>query len=441
MRPCFALIAVLAGCVLLAERALADDQIEFLSGARVQGKVTHIDRTQKIVTFDARIGGREIRREYPYNKIHAVTYNGQRYVLNKKESTPKPLPRSTDQSGPDATSPQPPRSVKALIEEAGKTPPDWYDDTPLEYPPTLDLSWPAKPQGAWNNQKNVGQYMWDIVNPNPDRWRRGVKLVHHLLAMHQNDAKKRQRAMQTLGGMYFNLFQDYARAAYWWQQAGVDANHNAGFALGECYWRLGDRQAAVAFLVDPDRPRPNNSLRVGMIKLWGDMGETDKAVKVAEWYVRVGGEPHMAFLFAGDALRLAGRYQESLNYYQKVINAPDGKNKKNSDREKSRARASLEAVRLFDLSDVSRVADGSYQAESIGYSGPVVVEVVVQSRQIKSVRVVRHVEKQFYAALTDVPDQIIAKQGVKGVDATSRATMTAEAILNATAKALAQGAN
>ena len=39
-----------------------------------------------------------------------------------------------------------------------------------------------------------------------------------------------------------------------------------------------------------------------------------------------------------------------------------------------------------------------------------------------------------------VPAQIIAKQGVKGVDATSRATITGEAIINATAKALAQGA-
>ena len=37
-----------------------------------------------------------------------------------------------------------------------------------------------------------------------------------------------------------------------------------------------------------------------------------------------------------------------------------------------------------------------------------------------------------------VPAQIIAKQSVKGVEATSRATITGEAIINATAKALAQ---
>ena len=40
----------------------------------------------------------------------------------------------------------------------------------------------------------------------------------------------------------------------------------------------------------------------------------------------------------------------------------------------------------------------------------------------------------------DTPAKIIAKQGVKGVDATSNATITSEAIINGTAKALASGA-
>ena len=42
--------------------------------------------------------------------------------------------------------------------------------------------------------------------------------------------------------------------------------------------------------------------------------------------------------------------------------------------------------------------------------------------------------------MTDTPEKILAKQSVKGVDATSSATITSEAIINATAKALAQGA-
>jgi uncharacterized protein with FMN-binding domain len=42
--------------------------------------------------------------------------------------------------------------------------------------------------------------------------------------------------------------------------------------------------------------------------------------------------------------------------------------------------------------------------------------------------------------MTDTPGKIIAKQGVKGVDATSSATITSEAIIYAAAKALASGA-
>ena len=65
--------------------------------------------------------------------------------------------------------------------------------------------------------------------------------------------------------------------------------------------------------------------------------------------------------------------------------------------------------------------------------------VVVKNARIESVRVTQHTEKQFYSAITDTTARIIAKQGVKGVDMTSGATITAEAIVNATAKALANG--
>jgi uncharacterized protein with FMN-binding domain len=64
------------------------------------------------------------------------------------------------------------------------------------------------------------------------------------------------------------------------------------------------------------------------------------------------------------------------------------------------------------------------------------VSVTIDAGRIADVEVSKHKEKQFYSALTDVPRQIIDKQTVKGVDATSRATITAEAIITATAKAL-----
>ena len=67
------------------------------------------------------------------------------------------------------------------------------------------------------------------------------------------------------------------------------------------------------------------------------------------------------------------------------------------------------------------------------------VEVVVKAGTIESVKVTQHREKQYYSSLTDTPRKILARQGVSGIDATSSATITSEAIINATAKALADG--
>jgi uncharacterized protein with FMN-binding domain len=94
---------------------------------------------------------------------------------------------------------------------------------------------------------------------------------------------------------------------------------------------------------------------------------------------------------------------------------------------------------LFDQADVSRVGDGSYTDDALGYNGMIQVKVDVAGGRIQAVKVSNHKEKQFYSALTDTPNQILKKQTVKGIDATSRATITSQAIVNATAKALAKG--
>jgi uncharacterized protein with FMN-binding domain len=431
-------LSVLLVFLLSDVTAAADDLIEFLSGTKVQGTVTKIDKDAKQVAFEALVGGSKFNRVYPYSAIHAVTYQGKRYVINEKAAStatsPSPMGTGTSSSGAKT-----PAAIKQLIDQAGKTPPDWLATTTLDYPKTLDLFWPEKAEGGWNNQKNVGQYIWDIINPNPNRWQSGVKLMHQLFADQQNDPVKKRRNMKTLASMYFNFFQDYARAAYWWQQAGVGLGDNDAVSLAECYYRLGNKKMAQDLLADPDRPKGNNTIHHGMIKLWGDMGETAKAVKTAEWYIKVGGEPHIAYLLAGDACRIAGKYPDAIKYYQKVLDTPPA-GRPRVDQTIKRAQASLDAVKLFELSDVKRVADGAYRASSQGYEGPIEVEVKVAAGRIEDVRVTRHTEKQFYSALTDAPQQIIAKQGVKGVDTTSRATITAEAIINASAKALASGA-
>jgi uncharacterized protein with FMN-binding domain len=327
--------------------------------------------------------------------------------------------------------------VEALVEKEGRTPPRWFNVTPLNYPKSLDLSWPEQAPPPWNNQKNVGQYVWDIINPNPSRWPEGVRLMHHLLQLHAKDPAKRERVMLTLGRMYHNLLEAYARAAFWWKKAGADDPNefgNTAIDLAECYWKLGNKQMALDLLNKFDEPRFN------MIKLLADMGEIDKALEIVAGYSKDDDTPDATFLAAGDACRVAGRLDDAITYYQKVLATKNSANPGRLKRNHDRAQASLEAIRLFDRSDVGKVADGKYNASSVGYEGQVAVEVVVKNRRIESVKVVQHKEKQFYSALSDTPRKIIEKQSVKGVDATSSATITSEAIINATAKALASGA-
>jgi uncharacterized protein with FMN-binding domain len=437
----------------------AADTIELLTGAKVEGKVLQIDQAGMKVVFQAMIAGRALTRTYEFSRIRAVIHNGRRIEITADEAPPtsgtpgstpgnpagsgtsgsNPSRPSTTPAGGPATGQAPRTSAAAierLIDEAGRTPPDWFDATPLNYPQTLDLSWPDPPPQGWNNQRNIGQYLWDIINPNPSRWREGIKLLHHLLTVNKDNPATQRRVMHALGEKYHDLMEDYARAAFWLRQAGVDKPGSpfpeSAVTLAECYWKLGSREMATELL-------SRMPVYYSSIKLWADMGDLRRALQIADAALRdPRGLPYAANLYAGDACRVAGQYTEAMSYYQKVLSYQAPANDANrAKRWQDRARASLEAIRLFELCDPSKVPDGSYRASSLGYEGQVEVEVTVQAGRIADVRVTQHREKQFYSALTDTPRKIIAKQGVKGVDATSSATITSEAIINATAKALA----
>jgi uncharacterized protein with FMN-binding domain len=413
-------LVAFAGALAFAVATSAEDLVELTSGAKVRGTVIEIRKDKKEFDFESTVGGRTYKRTYPFDRVHAVTMKGKRHVLAEKQE--------------EGESSQLLRTRKELlkhIEDVGSTPPEWYESTPLDPPPTLELSWPLKDDRDWNNQRNVGQYIWDIINPNPDRWREGVKLVHHCLSLHQNDPALAKRDMQTLGTMYFDLFQDYPRAAFWLQKANAAKGSRNGVYLAECYWRLGNKAMAREML-------SGRSVSVQAIKLWGDMGEVQKAVQLAE-SARKSNQPQVAFLLAGDACRLAGRFDQAIKYYEEVLQVQEG-NENYVAMWNARATDSIEAIRLFEKTDPAKIADGTYTGSSIGYNGTMTIEVRVAGGRIEDVEVAQHDEKQFYSALTDTTQQIIKKQSVKNIDATSGATITSQAIVNAAAKALASGA-
>lgn len=404
---------------------LAEDLVEFLNGAKATGSMKEIRKEKKEFDFEVRLGARTLVRTYTFDKVHAVTMQGKRYVLTPKIETPAASDTSTS---PTRTRAQ----VLDLINAVGPTPPDWFDSTPLDYPKTLELDWPLHPsEKGWNNQANVGQYKWDVINPNPGRWRSGVRLIHHIMTLHKDQPALLQRDIKVLGEMYFELFQDYPRAAFWLRQANVKIPEPQSIHLAECYWRLGNQQMAMEML--SSRSLPSNA-----IKLLGDLGQTDRAIQLAHAFAKQN-RTHEAYLLAGDACRLAGRLKEAVDFYQKVLDAPDARNEEYAQRFRGLANDSIEAINLAEKANVAKVTDGVYRASSVGYSGAVEVEVRVASHQIEEVKVTKHVERQFYAAITDTTNQIVKKQSVRGIDATSRATITSQAIVNATAKALAKG--
>ncbi len=426
-----AISSVLCCSAVIASAANAQDVVEFLSGTKLEGKVTAIRKADKEFDFSASIGSRVTQRTYPFASVRAVTLNGTRHVLTPPSSS-QGASTGTSAANSETATVRTPAEIDRIIDQAGQTPPDWYESTELDYPSTLDLSWPIKPPNdGWNHQVNMGQYIWDIINPNPRRWRPGIKLVHHCMTLHADQPALLKRDMQTLGMMYFQLLQDYPRAAFWLRKAGNSTSDRERVALAECYWRLGSRPMALAML----RAR---SLPIQAIKLLGDLGETQRAVQLATAASKTPQAPE-GFLLAGDALRQAGQYQKAIEFYQLVLNSDKYRNKEYETMHKARARESIDAIRLFDQLDVSKLSDGTYAGISTGYNGPINVAVDVRSGRLDAVAVTRHQEKQFYSALEDTPRRILDKQSVQEVDAVSGATITSQAIVNAAARALADG--
>lgn len=410
------------------------DVVEFSSGAKARGKIQSYSGSYVII--DVTVSGRNFQRRYPKSRINALIIKGKRIDLKNPADSPR---ATSPASATKSTHKERPREeVLAEIDKLGRTPPDWYESTPLNYPKTLDLNWPMPPPKGWNSQKNIGQFIWDRINPNQNKWREGVKFMHHILSTNRDKAVQK-RAMRSLASMYHNLHEDYARAAFWYRLSGLEkelsSNPQPAVHLADSYWKLGSKRMALEVLAKMTR-KPYSA-----IKLLGDLGETAAAISMAEKFSRTG-KASTSFLYAGDACRVAGRLSDAENYYKKVlaVKPPEKTNKTHFQREQNRARASIAAIQFYTL-DPKKVKDGKYRASSIGYEAQVEIEVAVSGGRIDSVKVTRHREKQYYSSIRDTPRKIAARQTVNGIDATSGATITSEAIINATAKALANGLN
>ena len=151
--------AVCLAVLLPCASVVAQDVVELKSGTQIQGRVVSEDADY--VKVEVTVNGRKLVRRYP-----------KRIVANVAKG-----------AAGGSTGGTPVRSaaeVRRIIQTRGATSPDWLESTRLNIPATLDLSWPMPPPKGWNNSKNVGQFIWDRINPNPGQWRNGIKLMHNL---------------------------------------------------------------------------------------------------------------------------------------------------------------------------------------------------------------------------------------------------------------------
>jgi uncharacterized protein with FMN-binding domain len=316
--------------------------------------------------------------------------------------------------------------VEEIIETVGRTPPEWWKSVRLTCPDTLDLTWAS--QGGWAPEKHLAQYLQSVIEPNESRWREGVKLLHKALTVNRDDRAALERTMSELARLYQYFLLDHARAAFWRRKAG----DRDSVELAECCWRLGGTETAREML---ERIGPDETRTADVIRLWAAMGDLKKALALAREKARAG-MPATAYLAAAEACRRAGKHDEAVEYYRKVLAI--GRADRHLRRHKERARAGIEAVTAVGEVDLARVPDGTYTGSDFGYRSELEVEVTVKAGRIESVRVVREREDIALSSLTEIPRRIVEKQRLRGIDAVTGATMTSEAIVNATAKALAK---
>ena len=439
-------LPIIVGVLLFSgiDRSLAEDRIELKSGISLSGEVLSI--TDETVTIQISVGARKLKRAYPTSRVKAVTVDGKRTVFdsNKKTSSQEAKENENADVVKAVAAPtsgliqRSSEQIADLIQQQGRVAPEWFKNATLDFPDTLDLSWPDAKPPTWNYTRHIEHYVWDIINSNRARYGMGIRFMHHLLQENEDRPETLTKIMNELGRMYFEFFDDYARAAFWWQNANVTRNPrylatDSPARLAECYFRLGNRDMAIDLL-------SKAPLTYGVIKLWGDLSEPDKAVSLAEEALKKGLESSEVYLLAGDALRAAERYDSAVAYYRKTLKIDvQGPDRDQIDRNRRRAEGTIELIELFDKLKFKEVTDGDYEDKSYGYAGNVYLKTSVNRGRLMNIEITSLSDKQYYHAVDATIKKIIKQQSVKGIDAISGATVTSEAVIRATAKAMAQG--
>ncbi|MCP4377057.1 MAG: FMN-binding protein [bacterium] len=429
--------AVMVCLVVAAACEVAQaDKIVLKNNATYNGVL--VKKTASTIKFRVIFSnGAEVVLDFPANKIKSITVGGD---VPQAPERPKPKPPQAPQTPKTPKTPssgntqRSTKAIKALIQREGKTLPGWWDSVKLDYPRTLDLAGTKRARG-WQPRINLGAYFYTLVTPYPARWKPGIKLLAHVVGLRKNDPRRQAETIAMLANYYHHYLEDYPRAAYWYlrnDRPAVQATVHGVAGLAECYLRMGNKKMAAALLA---KYGMNERFSSPGVKLLAELGQRDKALKLAMSIARVA--PDQGYLAAGNLHRLGGKYDQAINCYAKA--AASQTTRGHAKLNKQRARECLEAVKLYKTLDISKVADGTHRGSSASYRGPLNVELKVSGGRITSAKVSRHKDDIFFTSITKIPKLIVTRQSVEGIDAVSGATVTCEAIVNASTKALSSG--
>jgi hypothetical protein len=56
-----------------------------------------------------------------------------------------------------------------------------------------------KDQREFDLEMKIGQYVWEVINPNRSKWREGIKFLHHVVAVNENNRAAQKKALNQLG--------------------------------------------------------------------------------------------------------------------------------------------------------------------------------------------------------------------------------------------------
>lgn len=407
------LLFALWACLSLPASAAPADEVVLNSGAVYKGKVTAQNADE--VTIEVTRGATKI----PV-KLARITVKEVR--VGDDASGKAPASAKAKGEDEDAT----PEEVEKEIEAAGANHPDWWDGTPMNLPKSVDLTWNTANLGE---KTGLEDYLKRNIRPRSGNWRLGVKILHEALEVNKDDPARYRRTCETLGEMYLSMTDDVPHAAYFYRRC---IDEKTIDRLAACYWKMGCDKMAGGLLAPV---KVDATPTCGVIRMWGNLAQPRKAIDLAEETAKAGNKAQ-AYLAAGDALRTAGELDKSQEYYAKVI-AADPKDA----RVKALAQANLDAVKLIQSLDPTKLGDGRYTGTvTCGPKGGVTIDLILRRGKITTARVSEIKEEAPLTAPLEVAQQILMKQGVRGVSTITGATSSSSAILDAAVAALSKSA-